>query len=147
MQYDFLPFFYHTWFCPISCVLNENYKNYSIRQYILEYLHHRLKFTFLEDFSNKNILMNMRYTIYIYKTSFVQNIKHVLNYAIRQHETQIWKVLASVAGILHIGANLQTLNRGTIMLLPTVDEGQNMTHFTLSRARPSIAPRTLFSSL
>jgi len=37
-------------------------KNYSIRQYILEYLHHILKFMFLEDFSNKNILMKMRYT-------------------------------------------------------------------------------------
>jgi hypothetical protein len=30
-------------------------KNYSIRQYISEYLHHRSKFMFLEDFSNKNI--------------------------------------------------------------------------------------------
>jgi hypothetical protein len=37
-------------------------KNYSIMQYILEYLHHRLKFIVLEDFSNKNILMNVKYT-------------------------------------------------------------------------------------
>ena len=37
-------------------------KNCSIKQYILEYLHHRLKFIVLEDFSNKNILMNMKYT-------------------------------------------------------------------------------------
>jgi hypothetical protein len=51
-------------------------KNYSTRQYILEYLHHRLKFKFLEDFSNKNILMNMRYTKKVkYKTSFFSEYK------------------------------------------------------------------------
>ena len=124
-------------------------KNNSNRQCILKNLHHRLKCMFLEDFSNNNILMNKRYTKkkVKYKTSLIQSIRHVLDSAIRQHETQIWKVLASVADILHNGANLQTLNRGTIMLLPPVDEGQNMTHFTLSRARPSIAPRVLFSSL
>lgn len=58
-------------------------------------------------------------------------MRHVLNSVIQQHETQIWKVLACVAGILHNGANLQDAEQGYNHAASTCGRGTEYDTFYL----------------